>query len=130
MKDILSLVERVARRQGPSDDADLRDYCRATQESLREYSNRLALDVAQGFLEGRLDFAFCDEALSCLFTFIMEPQFLESAQGLPQPAFALYQAFDTTEYYRGSEPVDVDAVERYTRPRVAEILQRHAAARH
>lgn len=29
MKDILSLVERVARRRGPSDDADLREYCAA-----------------------------------------------------------------------------------------------------
>lgn len=124
MTDILSLVERVARRRAPSDDAELRDYCHATQHSLREFSNRLALSLARGFLDGQLSYEFCDETLACLFNFIMEPQFLESGEGLPQPAFALFQAFDTTEYYRGSEPVDVDAVERYTRPRVAEILQR------
>lgn len=127
MKDILSLVERVARRQGPSDDADLRDYCRETQQSLREFSNRLALSLARGFLEGSLDYAFCDDTLNCLFAFIMEPQFLESGEGLPEPAFAIFQAFDATEYYRSSEGAGIDAVERHTRPRLVEILQRHAA---
>lgn len=127
MKDILSLVERVARRQGPSDDADLRDYCRSTQQSLREFCNRLALSLARGFQEGRLGYEFCDETLNCLFNFIMEPQFLESEEGLPQPAFEIFQAFDTTEYYRGNEPPEVDPVEQYTRPRIAEILRRQPA---
>lgn len=127
MKDILSLVQRVARRQGPSDDADLREYCRETQASLREFSNRVALSLARGFVEGRLDYAFCDDTLNCLFTFIMEPQFLESAEGLPQPAFAIFQAFDATEFYRGSEAAGVDAIERYTRPRLVEILRQQAS---
>ena len=125
MKDILSLVERVARRQGPSDDADLREYCAATQSSQREFSNRMALALARGFQDGSLGYEFCDEALNYLFNFIMEPQFLESAEGLPQPAFGIFQAFDTSEYYRGSEPPEVDPVERYTRPRIAEILREH-----
>lgn len=128
MKDILSLVERVARRQGPSDDADLREYCLATQQSLREFSNRLALSLARGFLEGRLDYAFCTETLNGLFSFIMEPQFLDAEAGLPQPAFGIFQAFDATEYYRDSESPNVDAVEQYARPRIAEILRRLAAA--
>ncbi|MES2919158.1 MAG: hypothetical protein V4729_11145 [Pseudomonadota bacterium] len=127
MKDILSLVERVARRQGPSDDADLRDYCQDTQRSLREFSNRLALTLARGFHDGQLSHDFCDEALNYLFNFIMEPQFLEAEEGLPQPAFEIFQAFDTTEYYRGSEPPELDPVERYTRPRIAEILRRQVA---
>lgn len=129
MTHILPLVERVARRGAPSDDAELRAWCHATQHSLREFSNRLAISLARRFLDGELSYEFCDETLACLFSFIMEPQFLESAEGLPQPAFALYQAFDTTEYYRGSEPPDVDAVARYTRPRVEEILRREAAGR-
>ena len=63
-----------------------------------------------------------------LFNFIMEPQFLDTAEGMPQPAFEIFQAFDTAEYYRGSEPPEVDPVEQYTRPRIAEILVRLAAA--
>lgn len=128
MKDILALVERVARRQGPSDDADLREYCLATQQSLREFSNRLALSLARGFLDGHLDYAFCTDTLNSLFSFIMEPQFLDAEAGLPQPAFGIFQAFDSSEYYRDSDPPDVDAIAQFTRPRLAEILRRHATA--
>lgn len=130
MKDILSLVERVARRQGPSDDADLRDYCQSTQQSLREFCNRLALTLAQGFQDGELGYEFCDKILNFLFNFIMEPQFLESRDGLPQPAFEIFQAFDTSEYYRDSEPPGADPVAQFTRPRLAEILRRQADAGH
>lgn len=128
MKDILSAVERAAKRRGMPEQVEIRDYCLSTRQSLRAYCNRMALSLAQGFHAGELSYAFCDESLNILFNFIMEPQFLDTAEGMPQPAFEIFQAFDTAEYYRGSEPPEVDPVEQYTRPRVAEILVRLAAA--
>lgn len=127
MKDALSLIEQVALKGISPEEADLLDYCHHTQAALREYCNRHALALAQGFHDGKLSYEFCDDALNRLFNYIMEPQFLEAADGFPEPAFAIFQAFDAADYYRDHDAGDAAMVATYTRPRIAEILGRPAA---
>lgn len=127
MKDVLVLIEKVALQGGSPEHAELLDYCRLTQESMREFCNRLALSLARGFQDGKLSYEFCDDTLNCLFNFIMEPQFLESDAGLPHPAFDIFQAFDAADYYRDHDAPDDAAVAAWTRPRIDEILRQQAA---
>ncbi len=91
--------------------------------SLVEFVNELALALAKGYQDQRYDFEFSDGAANWLFGFMTEDIFLSSNNNtLPSPAYDVYLAFDEGEYHHQGDAEDIVAEEKYTKPRINEIL--------
>lgn len=77
----------------------------------------LALELASGFNKGTLDFDFCDRVVNELMGLMgREPD-------LPPLFWDVYLAFDAGEFYRDDDR-SINPVDRFTRPRIAEIVRR------
>lgn len=81
--------------------------------------NELALAVGEGYLSHALTYEFCDGVINGIASAIFEVGMVTE---FPQPAFALYQAFDQGEWGRSNDPPGTDPAETYTRPMVVKIL--------
>ncbi|QJP08622.1 hypothetical protein [Pseudomonas multiresinivorans] len=82
--------------------------------------NELSVWVAENYLQGSLDFDFCDSVMNGIINAVVE---VGMTSELPQPAFSLYQAFDQGEWIRNSDSPEIDPSEKYTRPMILEILR-------
>ena len=81
----------------------------------------LALKLAVGFNSELLDFGFCDQVINELHAVITRRDDERS------PLFwSVFLAFDAGEYYHDGNR-SIDPVEAYTRPQIAQIIQRQAA---
>lgn len=90
-------------------------YGIGADDLLNELSSRLAVD----YLSGSLTYDFCDQVINGLFEAITD---LGVQNGLPEPAFALYKAFDQGEWVRQEDPPGIAPGEKYTRPQVVAIM--------
>lgn len=81
--------------------------------------NEMALAVGEGYLSHAMTYEFCDGVMNGIANAIFE---VGMVADFPQPAFALYQAFDQGEWVRSNDPPGTDSGEKYTRPSVVEIL--------
>ena len=100
--------------------SDLESICSEFRVSPETVLNELSLTVAEGYLSGTLSYEFCDGVMNGIVNAIVD---LGMAGELPQPAFALYQAFDLGEWVRSSDSPDADPGEKHTTPTVLEILR-------
>jgi hypothetical protein len=83
----------------------------------------LAFRLALGFNSNTLDFGFSDQVVNELhgiITFRNEDR--------PELFWSIFLAFDAGEYYHDGNR-SIDPVEAYTRPQIAQIVQRHAPGR-
>ncbi|SRR5229473_4466526 len=83
----------------------------------------LALKLALGFHSNKLDFTFCDQVVNELYSTI-----LPRKEGPPAFFWSVFLAFDAGEYYHDGNR-SINSVEAYTRPQIAQIVQRHAPER-
>lgn len=85
-----------------------------------ELHNALLLDVARRFLAGDMPYEDADEIANAVYAVMVEDA-IAYGDGFvfPEPAFAIFEAFDAGEWDRGDGS---DPVERYTRPALSEIL--------
>lgn len=100
--------------------SDLESICSEFEVSPETVLNELSLAVAEGYLSGTLSYEFCDGVMNGIVNAIVD---LGMAGELPQPAFALYQAFDLGEWVRSSDSPDATPGEKYTAPTVEQILR-------
>ncbi len=100
--------------------SDLESICSEFGVSPETVLNGLSLTVAESYLSGTLSYEFCDGVMNGIANAIVD---LGMAGEFPQPAFALYQAFDLGEWGRSSDSPEVDPGEKYTAPTVLEILR-------
>jgi hypothetical protein len=91
--------------------------------SVAELLNVLSLAVANRFMAGEMPYDEADDIANTIYAVMMEDA---AAYGsgfeLPEPAFAIYDAFDAGEWNRGD---GVDPVERRTKPALRRILNEH-----
>jgi hypothetical protein len=80
----------------------------------------LALRLALGFNNNAHDFGFCDQVVNELHAVITRRN-----EDRPELFWSVFLAFDAGEYYHDGDR-SIDPVEAYTRPQVAQIVQRHA----
>lgn len=106
---------------------DLSETCVEHDAGPDEILNELAVRLAEGYLAGSLTYEFCDNVVNGLFGAIIE---FGMDNGLPEPAFDIYLAFDQGEWVRESDPQDIDPSEKYTRPAVIEIMRGLGALPH
>lgn len=100
--------------------SDLESICSEFGVGPETILNELSLTVAEGYLCGTLGYEFCDGVMNGIVNVIVD---LGMIGEIPQPAFALYQAFDQGEWGRSSDSPDTDLGEKYTTPTVLEILR-------
>ena len=100
--------------------SDLESICSEFGVSPETVLNELSITVAEAYLSENLSYEFCDGVMNGIANAIFD---LGVAGELPQPAFALYQAFDLGEWVRSSDSPDTDPGEKYTTPTVLEILR-------
>ncbi|MDP5144444.1 hypothetical protein ORJ00_16970 [Rheinheimera baltica] len=99
------------------------DFASSQKLSLVDFVNSFALALAKGYQDKRYDFEFSDGAANWLFGFMTDEVFLNSNNNtLPSPAYDVYLAFDEGEYHHKGDAEDVVAEEKYTKPRINEIL--------
>jgi hypothetical protein len=91
--------------------------------SVAELLNVLSLAVADRFMAGEMPFDDADGIANTIYAVMVEDA-LAHGDGfeLPEPAFAIYEAFDAGEWDRGDGS---DPVEHHTKPALTMILNEH-----
>jgi len=114
----VTLVELLAQSAG-------RDPTFADVEALRtgvdqlsaDFFDRIALELAKRYQAGLVAFSEADAVANVLFAFAVQQGLLGST--LEQ----VFLAFDAGEFIPPDRPVDFDPETKYTRPRLAAIIQ-------
>lgn len=101
---------------------DLEPICHRFKMLPADVLNELALRLAERYLAGALTYEFCDEVLNGIANAIFD---LALITEFPQPAYALYLAFDSGEWARRDDPQGTLPSEKYTTPMVTTILRDH-----
>lgn len=96
------------------------DFADAHSLSVAELQNALSLAVARRFLTGEMAYEQADDLANVVYAMMVEDA-VGHGDGFefPEPAFAIYEAFDAGEWDRGDGS---DPVEQYTKPTLKEIL--------
>jgi hypothetical protein len=98
-------------------------FAESQGQTLVDFVNLFALTLAKGYRDKLYDFDFCDGAANWLFGFMTKEVFLSSNNNtIPSPAYDVYLAFDEGEYHHRGDAENIDAEEKYTKPRIDEIL--------
>lgn len=91
--------------------------------SVAELLNVLSLAVANLFMAGEMPYDEADGIANTIYAVMMEDALAYgSGFELPEPAFAIYEAFDAGELDRGDGS---DPVEHHTKPVLRRILNEH-----
>lgn len=102
--------------------AGIHELAKAHDLPVPELYNALSLTIARRFLDGAITFDDADGIANNLYAMMVEDAVEHGGDGsYPEPAFAIYDAFDAGEWDRGDGS---DPVERYTKPALREILRR------
>lgn len=99
---------------------DLVPICERFGVTPRDVLNELSIAVAQGYLQGLLLYDFCDGVMNGIINTVIE---LGMTETMPQPAFALYQAFDQGEWSCRNDLPETDPGGKYTKPVIKEIMR-------
>ena len=112
---IAGAVEGVVNR------IDAEAFCEAAGIRLGDLYNRMAVTIAKRFHVGTMSYVDADGAMNRIWHMMVD----DAARcgdrfEFPEPAFSIYEAFDAGEYDHGDGD---DPVEKYTKPRIAEIVR-------
>jgi len=102
------------------DQRDIDALLAKAELSHEEFNTAAARHLGQRFLDGALDFEFCDVLINELYK--MTYVFGES--GHSELFWDVFNAFDQGEYHHDNDRSE-DPVETYTRPRLVECLTKH-----
>jgi hypothetical protein len=103
-------------------EADLENWSAQSTLTRNELLDSLALELALGFNENALDFDFCDRLVNELFGAV------NLQEDEPNLFWSVFLAFDAGEFYCDKDQ-RIHPVDRYARPRIAEIVREHTAMR-
>ena len=82
------------------------------------FCDAFALHVAKAYMAGELGFEVADRAMNELYSY----SYYDADRGMPEIAWAIFNAFDSGEFcHRGDSP-DVDPELKYTRAQLAQVL--------
>ncbi len=101
---------------------EFNQYLQDQGKSFDVLCNQIATQLAKNYLQGRLDFYFCDQVMNLIYTFMIDALFEETITTLPEPADSIYLAFDQGEFYHNGDDRNIDPAEKYTKPRLQEIM--------
>ena len=101
------------------------DYCKSNKITLNEYCNRVLIHIAQEFLQGKLDFTYCDYLMNNIYLLMIMDDISDSNYNtqMVEPAYSIYLAFDEGEFYHPEDDQNIDPSEKYTKPLLIKILK-------
>lgn len=105
-------------RQMQITDGDLEQWSERAGLPIGALCDALALNLARGFYGNTLDFNFCDHLINDLFAITARWK-----EGPPKLFWSIFLAFDAGEIFPNNDR-SIDPVEAYTRPQIAQIIQR------
>ena len=98
--------------------AQVEPFCLRVGISMSAFCDRVAREVAHGYAERRLTYAYCDNVMDHLFRCLTA----EYHEPPPDYAFAVFEAFEEGEYHHPTDPLTASSEDLYTRPLIAKIL--------
>jgi hypothetical protein len=108
---------------------DLRDIvacCESHEITMVELCDSVSLKIAQEYLQGKLDYTYCDEVMNGVFHLMLEDVFLKANNNaFSEFAYDVFLAFDAGEYRHSGDDKSIVSSEKYTKPRVIKILQKY-----
>jgi hypothetical protein len=104
-------------------DSDVQEWSGRVGLSNGDLYDALALGLALGFNSNTLDFAFCDQVINELHGVITSRN-----EHRPELFWNIFSAFDAGEYNHDGNR-NIDPVEAFTRPEIAQIVERNASGR-
>jgi hypothetical protein len=105
-------------------DEDIQRWSRALSISSVALYDKMALHLAQGFNNNELPFEFCDAVVNDIHGIITFKNEIR-----PVLFWEIFLAFDEGEYYHNNkEGRSQDPVVKYTRPQIAQIINKHLHA--
>ena len=119
---IYQLVNDAATNQLTS--KAFKQYLQVNGQSIDSLYNHIATSLTKNYLQGNLDFNFCDRVMNQLNTFAVDALIEETIETFPEPADSIYLAFDEGEFHHSNEDRDlgVDPAEKYTKPMLVKII--------
>ena len=117
--DAADVVRRVVDGEALGD--AVRRLVEATDSSFAAALDSVAVEIAQRFLAGTLDYETADDCANALWTFMCfeSPRTSDGYATIPDLAYAIFSAFDEGEYdHAGS----TDPVQTFTVPQLRELL--------
>lgn len=115
-----NVVDRLGIDSLSSD--EVRAICEDLEMTTSDFCNKIAIIITRLFLDSKLDFTTADTVANNFYGLILDDITTGAIKDFPEPADSVYLAFDAGEYYRPGETEDHDPVERYTKPRLKEII--------
>lgn len=100
------------------DNATIQRWCDQLNLTRGALYDAIALRLALGFLDNEFPFELCDAIVNDIHSVIT----LGDANW-PELFWRVFLAFDAGEYRHQNDGGDVDPVEKYTRPQIAEIVK-------
>ena len=105
------------------------EWCAETGMSALDASNALALQIAKDYIDGRLDYDFCDRVMNSLLNAVTtEDFFAVSDRSVPEQLMSVYLAFDAGEYVHPEDRPEDNQEAKYTRPMIQSLLARASEA--
>ncbi len=102
-------------------------WCTQAGMPAREASNALALQIAKSYLDGQLDYVFCDRVINSIMNVVTTEEFLSASdRTVPEQVELVYLAFDAGEYVHTGDSSEGDQEEKYTRPMIRALLEKIA----
>jgi hypothetical protein len=100
------------------------EWCAQTGMSALEASNALARQIASDYIDGQLDYVFCDRVINSIMNAVTTDEFFSiSDRTVPEHVKLVYLAFDAGEYvHPGDAPTD-NQEQKYTRPMILSFLE-------
>ncbi|MBM3981947.1 MAG: hypothetical protein FJ304_17070 [Planctomycetes bacterium] len=92
--------------------------CTSEGISVEVFCDRISHAVALRYANGLYTFDYCDGVVNALYSYM-----LFHHKMVPPPfSMSVFLAFDEGEYHHTGDSRDVSPEERYTRPRITELL--------
>lgn len=103
---------------------DFVEWCAQTGMSALEASNAFARALASEYIQGQLDYVFCNRVINSIMNVVTTEEFFSiSDRTLPEHVVLVYQAFDAGEYVHAGDSLVDNQEEKYTRPMIASFLE-------
>jgi hypothetical protein len=103
---------------------DIQAMCESVGGPIADALNRLALDLAQRYFDGRVTYSVADAVINNMHAYCTRNIASLPGRTTPEPFFTVFLAFDAGEFYP-DEIRDPSPEERFTRPQIAAILSKY-----
>ncbi|WP_233081907.1 hypothetical protein [Rheinheimera soli] len=99
-------------------------YCSKENIGFVEFCNDVMVTTATQYYEKKIDYPFADAVANNVYGFMVSDHYLGlTGNSLSEPAYSVYLAFDSGEYFHQNDDRSIEPELKYTRPEIERILR-------